>query len=68
MSFKAGDIVRSKIGGPKMIVNSASEGPMVMVNCYWFDKSDVKQTENFSAETLVNAEGGDRPDVEYLGS
>jgi len=57
MTIKAGDIVKSKIGGPKMIVNSISAGPMKMANCYWFDKNDVKHEENFRVESLQPYEG-----------
>ena len=51
MSFKAGDVVRLKSGGPLMTVEAASASPGAWI-CVWFDGQ--KQTRSsFAAATLA---------------
>ena len=55
-TFKAGDEVRHKSGGPKMVV-TGDAGPMMprMVNCEWIEQGQVKRA-NFKPEVLVKAD------------
>ena len=50
-SFKVGDVVQLKSGGPIMTVSSEA-GNRGEVGCTWFDKDDPK-SRDFPAETLA---------------
>ena len=53
MSFKVGDVVKLKSGGPKMTVETeASEG---WVSCRWF-RADAYATDSFHEATLNTVE------------
>lgn len=56
MTFKAGDTVKLKSGGPLMTVESVGEtqfdGPGVW--CVWFEKN-TKKSDTFSPEVLEKA-------------
>ncbi len=44
MSFKIGDVVQLKSGGPLMTVTQVGSGidGTPMIDCVWFDKTDQK--------------------------
>lgn len=60
-SFKKGDVVQLKSGGPLMTVADVGDysdmgmGPKEGVKCDWFEK-DQRRTELFDAATLKQAE------------
>jgi uncharacterized protein YodC (DUF2158 family) len=55
-TFKIGDIVRLKVGGPKMtiftIVLSADQ-IQYLITCHWFDKNDILYQQPFDSIELV---------------
>lgn len=60
MSFKVGDIVRLKSGGPKMtvtlehkIVPTHNSDLLDTVWCMYFDKNDRSRAKSFHPDTLV---------------
>ena len=56
MSFKAGDLVKLKSGGPVMTVEHAGEKAMTeedLVWCVWFEKAGSKQ--NLQRDTFAPA-------------
>jgi uncharacterized protein YodC (DUF2158 family) len=54
MSFKVGDVVKLKSGGPLMTVTGTSVGPdrPTLFTCSWFDKDNHEQTGSFPADAL----------------
>jgi uncharacterized protein YodC (DUF2158 family) len=53
--FKTGNIVKLKVGGPKMTVFKVTEtkDPTIYsVTCHWFDKNDILYEHNFSSLEL----------------
>jgi uncharacterized protein YodC (DUF2158 family) len=65
MSFKIGDVVRLRSGGPNMTVTGTSEGPdrPVLFNCTWIDKDHRPQYGAFPADALVPANVAKEPKV-----
>jgi uncharacterized protein YodC (DUF2158 family) len=57
MSFKIGDVVKLKSGGPEMTVIGISTGPnrSDVFNCSWIDPDHHEQKGTFPAEALVLA-------------
>jgi uncharacterized protein YodC (DUF2158 family) len=55
MSFKIGEVVKLKSGGPLMTVTgiSTSEDRPPSLNCSWFDKDNREQVGSFPADALV---------------
>jgi uncharacterized protein YodC (DUF2158 family) len=51
-TFKAGDVVRLKSGGPKMTVVDPKSKDGASVYCAWWNGGDYKGT-GFNAETLI---------------
>ena len=60
-SFKCGDRVALKNGGPVMAVTGASDdlNGQPKVWCSWFDDKHQHQTEGYAAEDLVAVELAD---------
>jgi uncharacterized protein YodC (DUF2158 family) len=56
MTFRSGDTVRLKSGGPLMTVNSVNTDGEVW--CEWFDKTDKPQAKSFAINSLVADDGG----------
>jgi uncharacterized protein YodC (DUF2158 family) len=61
MSFKLGDVVRLKSGGPNMTVQSIAADDDFAVSkndltCQWFDDKKVLQSAIFKPETLISEE------------
>jgi uncharacterized protein YodC (DUF2158 family) len=52
-TFKNGDIVKLKSGGPKMTVNG--EEVNGYVECMWFTKADERRSESFDVGALIPA-------------
>lgn len=52
MTFKVGDVVCLKSGGPRMTVTGFVVGEPNWVWCHWFGTSNVKQHDSFNADTL----------------
>lgn len=51
-TFKPGDVVELKSGGPKMTVRSYEPQDSAEVTCEWFDKSNDFCTKSFHQDTL----------------
>jgi uncharacterized protein YodC (DUF2158 family) len=51
-TFKAGDLVKLRSGGPKMTIDSLITGRAI---CIWFHEGGAKQEGSFNFETLVPA-------------
>ena len=53
-SFKVGDIVRLKSGGPSMTVTSFEDDTSggTLVWCDWFDDKQTKQDARFPVDSL----------------
>jgi uncharacterized protein YodC (DUF2158 family) len=58
MSFKIGDAVNLKGGGPTMTITGTSTGTDrdVLYSCTWFDKDDKEQLSSYPAGALVITE------------
>lgn len=59
-TFRPGDVVRLKSGGPKMTVENAGEDAMTgqpFVTCVWFEKTAAKRHQ-FSPDALELAGEG----------
>lgn len=58
MSFKIGNVVKLKGGGPAMTVTGTSVGPdrPTLFDCTWFDKDNREQQSSYPAEALISAE------------
>lgn len=54
-SFKNGDIVRLKSGGPWMTINELYNNDKY-ARCIWFDKDQKLQEETFSVIVIVGEE------------
>jgi uncharacterized protein YodC (DUF2158 family) len=54
MSFKVGDVVKLKSGGPLMTITGTSIGPgrPTLFTCNWFDKDNREQAASYPAEAL----------------
>ena len=54
MSFKVGDVVKLKSGGPLMTVTGKSTGPdrPALFTCAWFDKEHREHTSAYPADAL----------------
>ena len=61
-TFKAGDVVTLKSGGPNMTVQNADEDPIgrLCVTCVWFDGKAMKQ-HDFSPDALEPARNDPLP-------
>lgn len=57
MSFKIGDVVKLKGGGPLMTVTGTSVGAdrPTLFTCNWFDKENREQGSAYPADALVEA-------------
>jgi uncharacterized protein YodC (DUF2158 family) len=55
MSFKVGEVVRLKGGGPAMTITGTSIGPdrSALFNCSWFDSDKREQLGAFPADALA---------------
>jgi uncharacterized protein YodC (DUF2158 family) len=55
MSFKIGEVVKLKSGGPLMTITGTSVGPdrPTLFNCSWFDKDNREQIGSFPADALA---------------
>lgn len=58
MSFKIGDTVRLKSGGPRMTVSSVPSGPNEEVCCKWFNPADELLESTFPSGALAKAGSG----------
>jgi uncharacterized protein YodC (DUF2158 family) len=54
-TFKAGDTVRFKSGGPLMVVDSVNGEE---IYCEWFDDKNNPQGRTFKPHVLVKDDGG----------
>ena len=56
MSFKVGDVVKLRSGGPLMTVTGTSVGNdrPTLFTCSWFDKDNREQTSSFPAESIMD--------------
>jgi uncharacterized protein YodC (DUF2158 family) len=63
MSFKIGDVVKLKSGGPHMTITGTSVGPdrPTLFSCSWFDKDNREQNGSYPADALVAAGGAKKP-------
>ena len=57
MSFKVGDVVKLKSGGPLMTITGTSVGPdrPMLYTCSWIDKDNRPQVGSYPAEALIAA-------------
>jgi uncharacterized protein YodC (DUF2158 family) len=63
MSFKVGDVVKLKGGGPQMTITGTSVGPdrPTLFTCNWFDKDNREQSSAYPADSLIEASAARRP-------
>ena len=55
-TFKIGDIVRLKVGGPKMTVFTitlSADQIQYLIVCHWFDKNDILYQQSFDSLELI---------------
>lgn len=64
MSFKDGDLVQLKSGGPAMTVLEVNDAGMVI--CTWFDSKDESQEKAFK-ENLLKIYKKPKPTRPYIG-
>ena len=65
MSFKRGDVVVLKSGGPRMTVDSEQENGELW--CVWFDGKNNRSGESFHPDLLMAPPRPAAPQVIHLG-
>ncbi len=61
--IKAGDIVKTKSGGPFMTVGSVSDGN---ANCVWMDTKGKKNSDSFPIAVLEKIDFNEDPQMPFL--
>jgi uncharacterized protein YodC (DUF2158 family) len=69
MSFKVGEVVKLKSGGPLMTVTaiSTSEDRPPSFNCSWFDKDNREQVGSFPADAITRPAPKEPGKLGYAG-
>ena len=52
MSYKVGDVVQLRAGGPLMTVHEVHSNHATPIVCTWFDKGHTAHYANYAAEAL----------------